>query len=133
MGSRLSLIKQIERAFRQLLDVTEEISSDLGGLGSTDDLDAIAAKLRKREELIETINSLQAQDVTGTEDAAETKAYEKHRWLCREIAKKISYADKENLTVMDAALQGFMEGLRTSRQSIRAVSAYAAQNPDDRL
>lgn len=133
MGGRLDFIKEIEQLFRQLLEVTDGISENLQGIRTVEDLDAVAAGLRRRDELIHAINALEAQEVPEACDPAEAQAYEKYRWLCREIAKKISWTDKENIEVMNAVLKGFMDSLRVSRQSIRTVNAYAAaQTKSDR-
>ena len=125
MESKLGLIKKIESAFRQLLELSEEIEGILKQVETAEDLEAVAGKLHKRDELICEINALHAMEASQEEGTEE--AYEKYRWLCREIVKKISKIDRENMETMDAMMERFMEQVRVSRQSIRAVNAYAAQ------
>ncbi len=130
MENKLILIKKTERAFRQLLEVTEEISADLKSAESMEDLQAVAAKLRRRDALITAIKALETGEASS-EEGEPGAAYEKYRWLCREVAKKISRADQENVRIMNEVMGRFMDQVRSSRQSMRAVSAYAAQSMDD--
>ncbi len=132
MAGKLDWIKKVEIAFRELLNVTNGLSKDLENIQDTGDLDAVAEKLRKREKLIRTIKGLETQDIPEAEDAAEAEAYEKYRWLCREIAKKIDQGDQNNLAFMEDSLNWLMNGVRTARESIRAVNAYAASTPKER-
>jgi hypothetical protein len=124
MSEKLELITEVEKLFQSLLEVTSEISTNLDGVDTTEGLNSIVLGLKKRESIIRDINGAEAR-MKEAGEPAELEDYNKQLWLCREAAKRIQEIDERNMAVMNTALNRFMENVRSTKQSIRVVSAYS--------
>lgn len=124
MSEKLNMITEVEKLFLNLLEITSEISTNLDAVDSTEGLNSIVLGLKKRESIIQDINGVEAQ-MEAAEEPAEIEDYNKHLWLCRETAKRIQEIDQRNTAVMNTALNRFMDNIRSTKESIRVVSAYS--------
>ena len=124
MSEKLNLITEVEKLFLNLLAVTSEISTNLDAVDSKEGLNSIILGLKKRENIIQDINGVEAR-MKEAGEAVEIEDYNKHLWLCRETAKRIQEIDQKNTAEMNSALNRFMDNIRSTKESIRVVSAYS--------
>lgn len=124
MSEKLELITEVGKLFQNLFEATSEISTNLSGVDSMEGLNSIVLGLKKRQNIIEEINGYEAR-IKESGEPSDIEDYNKQLWLCRETAKRIQEIDQRNTAEMNDALNRFMENVRSTKQSIRVVSAYS--------
>lgn len=128
MSERLSAIRDIEAGFKALIEVTENISSSVEQAESREGIGLIVESLAKRAEIMQQISDMQLRLKAMPEDPKEAEEFEKHRWLCHEMAKRLQETDQTNMTVLNQIMDKYMDNVRSTKQSIRAVQAYNMQS-----
>jgi hypothetical protein len=127
MSERLNLIMDIEAGFKALIEVTENISLSVNQAETKEALGLIVNSLKARAEIMERISGMQTRLTAMPEDPAEAQEFEKHHWLCREMAKKLQATDQTNMVVLNKTMNQYMDNVRSAKQSVRAVQAYHMQ------
>lgn len=128
MSEKLGLLKDIEAKFKALIEVTGDISSSVDQAGTKEGLGVIVNGLKIRAEIMEQISEMQQRLKAMPEDSGEAQEFEKHRWLCHEMAKKLQETDQANMMVINRTMNKYMDNVRSTKQSIRAVNAYNMQS-----
>ena len=128
MSEKLILIKNIEKLFGTLIAVTSDISSNVNRSETTEGLGIIVSSLKKREEIMQQINVMQARLKNAAEDQMDAQEYEKHHWLCQEMAKKLQTIDQANTMALNQTLNKFADNIRSTKQSIKTIQAYNMQS-----
>jgi hypothetical protein len=127
MSERLNLIKDIEEKFEALIEATNDISANVDMAETKESLNLIVSSLRRRGEIMQQIDSLQLRLKDVPADGQEAQEYEKHLWLCHEMAKKLQTIDQVNKQTLSRVMNKYMDNVRSTKQSIRTLQAYNMQ------
>ncbi len=128
MSERLDLIKDIEAGFKSLIEVTDSITANVELAETKEGLGVIVNGLKTRAEIMQQISDMQMRLKAMPEEKSEEQEFEKHHWLCRELAKKLQTTDQTNMLALNGVMNRYMDNVRSTKQSIRAVKAYNMQN-----
>ncbi len=128
MESKVELVKQKSSLLQKFLDATKNIQEILNAPEEKEKVSKLQKNVAVRDAVIEEINRInKIIDQPGKSDDQFEVEREKHAWLWEKLFEQINELEEDNAAKMDALMKEYMSKVRSTKDSIRVIDAYAKQ------
>lgn len=128
MKSKVELVKQKSSLLQKFLDATKNIQEILNASEEKEKVSKLQKNVAVRDAVIEEINRInKIIDQPGKSDGQFEVEREKHAWLWEKLFEQIDELEEDNAAKMDALMKEYMSKVRSTKDSIRVIDAYAKQ------
>ncbi len=128
MENKIELIGRKSSLLQKFLDATTAIGECLNMEDDTERVAGIQKNVFERDAVINEINELNVMlDTPEGRDEKFLEEYEKHAWLWLNILKNIKELEENNSEKIEELMSGYMDKVKTTKESIKVIDAYARQ------
>lgn len=128
MENKIELVGRKSSLLQKFLDATTAISECFKLTDDTERVAGIQENVLERDAIIKELTEInKLLDTPEGRDEKFNAEYEKHAWLWLNILKQIKLLEDDNSQKIEELMSGYMEKVKSTKESIKVIDAYARQ------